>query len=167
MQLEFVQEWEKECLLPGWKVACNGVEVPLLTLGDSAYLLLEWLMKQYSDTGKLNREQLHFNYRLSHARIVVEDACGQRKGKWRRLLKRNDSSLGNVCTQIVTFYVLHNTCIYETIVEQFQKEWLRHVQGCALPQPTSTSMPQPARDQANRIRLALTSYLAKDSALYQ
>ena len=39
------------------------VEVPILILGDPAYPLLPWLMKPFSDNGKLTRPQKHFNYR--------------------------------------------------------------------------------------------------------
>ena len=84
-------------LFPNCKVRYHNVDVPLLVIGDPAYPLLEWMMKPYSDTGRLTRQQLNFNYRLSRARNVVENAYGQLKARWRCLLKRNDSSLQNVC----------------------------------------------------------------------
>ena len=38
----------------------NGVQVPLLLLGDPAYPLLEWLMKPFQENGHLSREQRAF-----------------------------------------------------------------------------------------------------------
>ena len=40
-------------LLPDWKQVINGVEVPLLILGDPAYPLLPWLQKAFPATGTL------------------------------------------------------------------------------------------------------------------
>ena len=67
---------DKELLFPNWKMQYNNVDVPLLIIGNPAYPLLEWLMKPYSDTGRLTRQYLNFNYRLSRARNVVENAFG-------------------------------------------------------------------------------------------
>ena len=50
----------------------NGINVPLLVLGDPANPLLPWLMKPYPDIGNLSRAQQHYNYRQSRARMVVE-----------------------------------------------------------------------------------------------
>ena len=36
-------------LFPDWKDAICGIEVPLLVLGDPAYLLLSWLMQAIPD----------------------------------------------------------------------------------------------------------------------
>ena len=63
-------------LFPEWKKTIAREEIPLLVLGDPAYPLLPWVMKPYVDNGHLSREQRRFNYRLSRARVVVEDAYG-------------------------------------------------------------------------------------------
>ena len=47
-------------LLPDWKQLIEGVEVPLVMLGDPAYPLLNWLMKAYPDTGSLTTQQKTF-----------------------------------------------------------------------------------------------------------
>ena len=72
----------QETLLPAncCKVM-NGVRVPLIILGDSAYPLSKWLMKPYSDNGHLSSSTKDFNYRLSRARIVIENAFGRLKGR--------------------------------------------------------------------------------------
>ena len=51
-----------------------------LTLGDSVYPLLKWLMKPFPHNGALTQEQKRFNYHLSTARVVSENAFGRLNG---------------------------------------------------------------------------------------
>ena len=50
--------------------------VPVLILGDPAYPLLPYLMKEYANGGSTPREQ-YFGYRLCSARNVIECAFGR------------------------------------------------------------------------------------------
>ena len=98
---------ESGSFLPNWpKTICNST-VPLVMLGDPVYPLKTWLMKLFSDTG-LTQRQRKFNYRLSRARVVVECAFGRLKGRWRSLMKRNDSTITNIPTLVTACCVLHN-----------------------------------------------------------
>ena len=54
-------------LLPDWKRTINGVDIPLLILGDPAYPLLPWLMKAYPEMNTIPADAKHFNYCLSRA----------------------------------------------------------------------------------------------------
>ena len=65
----------------------NGTSVPLVILGDPAYPLLQWVMKPYTDNGRLSRQQSTFNYKLSRARAVTENAFRRLKGCWKCLVK--------------------------------------------------------------------------------
>ena len=58
-----------------------GVEIPLVILGDPAYPLLTWIMKPFSDNGRLAESQKTFNYRLSRCRMVVENSFCRLKGR--------------------------------------------------------------------------------------
>ena len=79
-------------------------------------------MKPYSDNGRLTTKQLRFNYRLSRARMVVECAFGRLKGRWRSLLKRNDTNVKFLPKYIAACCVLHNIC--EIHKDTFNDEWM-------------------------------------------
>ena len=49
-----------------------------------------------------------YNYRVSRARIVVENAYGRLKARWRRLMKRNDMHVDHIPQVIAAACILHN-----------------------------------------------------------
>ena len=63
-------------LLPDWSIRFGGVKVPLILLGDLVYLLLLWLMKDYVESPSTSSQEQLFNYRVSRARMVVENTFG-------------------------------------------------------------------------------------------
>ena len=98
----------------------NGVRVPPLILGDSAYPLQDWLMKPYVDGGNLSVEELQFNNLLCITRVVVENGYGRLKGRFPALAKRLGLNLNNCCTVIAAGCVLHNFC--EIMKEEFDEQ---------------------------------------------
>ena len=116
------QQGQAGSLFPDWTKMIAGVEVPLVILGDPAYPLLPWLMKAFPDNGRLSTQQRTYNYRLSHARVVVENAYGRLKGRWRCLLKRLDVSVRDVPELVSACCVLHNIC--EVHGESFDEGWM-------------------------------------------
>lgn len=99
----------------------NGVEVPLYLVGDPAYPLLPWLLKVYPDNGMLTQAEKYFNRCLCKMRFVVEHAFGRLKGRWRCLLKRNDTTMQYIIQQTAACCVLHNLC--EMQEEEFEEDW--------------------------------------------
>ena len=69
-------------LFPNAAKEFSSVLVPLVVPGDPAYSLLQWIMKPYSDNGKLARQQSEFDYHLSRAGVVAENAFGRLEVRW-------------------------------------------------------------------------------------
>ena len=87
-----------------------GYNIPPLLIADSAYPHLPWILKPYTNNGSLTPEQKNFNYRLSRARIVSENAFRRLKARWRRLIKLNDMDVATVPDVVVACCILHNIC---------------------------------------------------------
>eukprot|EP00057_Strongylocentrotus_purpuratus_P005496 XP_003731101.1 PREDICTED: putative nuclease HARBI1 [Strongylocentrotus purpuratus] len=131
-------------------------QVPVAILGDSAYPLLPWLMKPFHDNGQLTREKRHFNYRLSRARMVVENGFGRLKGRWRILLKRQDTHVKYLGDLVVACCVLHNLC--ESAGENFDLDLLG-ANGGDGQAPNVPGMNDEQNRDATRIRNALLQHL--------
>ena len=64
----------------------------------------------YPETSSTTSHTKKFNYRQSRARIVVENAFGRLKGRWRCLQKRLDFKLANVPNIVGACVVMHFIC---------------------------------------------------------
>ena len=142
-------------LLSGVKTIQPGIDLPLYIIGDSAYPLLNWLMKPYPQSLATTRNQITYNYRISRARIVVENAFGRLKGRWRRLLKRNDMIVENVSTVVAAACVLHNLC--EMHNEPFNDSWLT-TDTNEQPQSQANVQQSTSQQSAHQIQAALEEY---------
>ena len=69
-------------------------EIPLLTIGDSAFPRFPWLIKAYTESPRMTLQQKYFNSKLCSARVVVENCYGMLKGRWRVLYKKKRMPLG-------------------------------------------------------------------------
>ena len=96
-------------LLPNIGKKIGEISCPPLFVGDSAFPLHTWPLKPYTNA-VLTPQQRYFNYRLSRARKVTEGAYGQLKGRWRVLLRKNESSKEQVRITPLACIVLHNIC---------------------------------------------------------
>ena len=155
----YVRITEKK-LLPNKVLRVHGVDVPLFIIGDSAYPLQSWLMKPFPHNGVLSNDQKTYNYRLSRARIVVENAFGRLKARWRRLMKRNDMQTHHIPDVIATACILHNMC--EVHGERFNDAWLQAMaQSGGDSIDPSTSVCRDGRsERPKQVRDALVHYFA-------
>lgn len=140
-------------ILEGNTVTMLGQEIPVFLVADSAYPLSTWLMKPFPHNTALSTAQRTFNYRLSRARIVSENAFGRLKARWRRLLKQNDMAIPNIPDVIIACCILHNIC--EIHGETFNEVWLDEIQSDQPVSPVSTATVSPA---AENIRNTLVRY---------
>ena len=85
MRNKFVPSCEKQ-------IVEGEMKVPICILGDPAYSLLLFLMKEYPKGGKDKGEQ-YFGYRLSSARMIIENAFGRLKGRFGSLRRPMDLTL--------------------------------------------------------------------------
>ena len=136
----------------------NGRDVLPFLLGDSPYPLNVWLMKPFPHNSALSSTEQTFNYRLSRACIVVENAFGHLKARWQRLMKQNDMDISHVPQVVTTCCILHNLCVVHG--EAFNDTWLKDPQLGQPHSPTPSSVPT---SQARAVRDTLVEYFRTHS----
>lgn len=146
-------------LFPNKSRKMGEVDVPLVILGDPAYPLLPWIMKPYPENEHTPADKKLFNYRQSHARMVVENSFGHLKGRWRCLLKQMDFSLENVLAVVAACAVLHNIC--EMYGDNFRDEWTDNSSSiCVAQQSSSQGNNAAPSSSATQIRDSIKDYIA-------
>lgn len=106
-----------------------------MTIGDPAYPLSRWLIKNFTFTAGITKEEDSFNAYLNQGRVKVEMTFGRYKGRWRRLTKKMDVNVAFAPTIIAACCVLHN--VVESNNENFSEDWMEFVRSSAAvyPQP--------------------------------
>ena len=86
-------------------------EIPLITIGDSAFPRFPWLVKMFNENTRDLKERF-FNKKCCSARVVTENCYGMMKGRWRIIYKKCECKLYNIKYVIMACALLHNICIH-------------------------------------------------------
>ena len=92
---------------PAEPIPGDDKDIPYFIIGDDAFALKSWMMKPFSRTNMEHSERI-FNYRLSRARRVVENAFGILANRFQCLLGTLKQSPDNVELIILSCVCLHN-----------------------------------------------------------
>ncbi|XP_064643077.1 putative nuclease HARBI1 [Lineus longissimus] len=129
--------------------AAAKFETDEFLLGDSAYPIQPWLMTPYIQFNSIQfnllhkiyikiirnitRDQKRYNKRHNSARVVIERAFGQLKGRFRRLRDFDCSDFELLCHSILAACVMHNLCLKsnDDTLEELQLD----EENAAMPRP--------------------------------
>lgn len=92
----------------------TGEPVPFVFIGDEAFPLLKNLMRPYPGN-QLNTRKRGYNYRLSRARRIVENAFGVLSKRWRVYRRPFECKVETVDKVVKATCVLHNLLINDDI----------------------------------------------------
>lgn len=132
----------------------EGERVGAVILCDQAFPLTSHLMKPYPHRNTSDETVRQFNYTLSKARRVVENAFGRLKARF-RVLKSLECEISNVNHIIQACCVLHNIC--EHMRDQCEVQWCDEAAAGQLPQPVCVS--NEATSSGERVRNALAKHI--------
>ena len=79
-------------------------------IGDSAFVVSPYMLVPFKNYGALHPKERNYNKKLSKTRVVIENAFGLLKGRFRRL-KYIDSNIENWYKIVVAACVLYNICL--------------------------------------------------------
>lgn len=108
-------------------LTADGIPLPYVLVGDSAFQLTEYLLRPYPGDN-LNQERTVFNYRLSRSRRTIENTFGILVSQWRILRRPIICTVDKSMKIVQAIVCLHNWLrkqdigdneyVFKTLVDQ-------------------------------------------------
>lgn len=143
-----------DCQPPG-----SSTVLPYVIVADDAFALKTYVMKPYSSRG-LTDQQRVFNYRLSRARRVVENAFGILSNRFRVFGRPIALAPEKVEVVVMAACCLHNFLL-RNVASASNYLQPDDLSDCTL-QPLSQTSAHHASTKANDVRDQLCSYINSD-----
>lgn len=141
-----------------FKQSIEGMAVVPVVLADQPFPLQPHLMKPFPRRGPVGSLSQIFNYRLSSARCIVENAFGRLKAHFRILHKGLECDIDNVNTVIRACCVLRNIC--EELSDHFDATWVEAVRNEDVRQSQPLCESNRSEPLGVDVRNALAKHLA-------
>ena len=133
----------------------QGVAMSPFIVADPAYPLLPWVLKGFPRSDDQPRRERVFNYRLSRARMTVENTFGRWKGRFIRFRKYVDMEVPALVNVILASCILHNICEIQN--NDFLSQWEETERA---EEPVGTDNIDIVESDAHDIREALADHFS-------